>query len=253
MKINDNIEIIMDDNMVVMPTYPDNYFDLLDADPPYFSGPEKRKYYGSDISQTLVKRREYPITESWELPTLEWFNEVKRISINQIIWGANYFDFIGEPFKTPRGQEELEGFIKDHPTGWIIWDKCNGEVSFNDFELAWTSFDRPTIVFKYMWNGMMQGKSINEGHIMQGNKKLNQKRIHPTEKPILLYDWTFLHYTKPGDRVFSPYMGSGSDALSSINFPIHYTGCENTEIHVNNALKRIMNKLSQPKINFNYE
>lgn len=218
---------------------PNNFFDLGDADPPYFSGPEKRKYYGNTINKLKIKRIDYPVTESWELPKLEWFIEFKRVCKNWIIWGANYFDFIGVPFKTPRG-EEIHQFIKDNPIGWIIWDKCNGESSFNDYELAFTSFDRPTVIYKFMWNGMLQGKNINEGHLMQGNKSLNQKRIHPTEKPVILYDWQFLNYTKPGDKVYSPYLGSMSDAISASKFDIDFYGNELNKTHFDNGLNRLI-------------
>lgn len=221
-----------------MARYPDGFFNLIDADPPYFNGPETRGYYGNKVSKTNVKRKNYPITDSWTLPNKEWFQEVKRVSKNQIIWGANYFDFIGKTFKTPRG-EEINKFIKDYPKGWIIWDKCNGLSSFNDYELAWTSFDRPTIIYKFMWNGMMQGKSMLHGHIMQGNKSLNQKKIHPTEKPINLYDWQFNNYTNDGDRVLSTHLGSMSDAISSLNFNIDFYGCEISDIHFNNGIKRL--------------
>ena len=163
---------------------------------------------------------------------------MKRVSKNQIIWGANYFDFIGEPFKTPRGKK-IEDFIKENPTGWIIWDKCNGESTFNDYELAWTSFDRPTVVFVYMWNGMMQGKSLTEGHIMQGNKSLNEKKIHPTQKPVILYDWENLHYTKKGDKKLSTHLGAASDAISSLKFDIDFYACEISKINYTNAIKRL--------------
>jgi len=241
------INITHEDNMELMARYPDNYFNLTDADPPYFSGPEKRKFYGNEVSKTNIKRRDYPITSTWDLPDKKWFNEVKRVSINQIIWGANYFDFIGEPFKTPR-REDLNEFIKKFPKGWIIWDKCNGGSSFNDYELAWTSFDIPTIIYKFMWNGMMQGKSMLHGHIAQGNKKLNQKKIHPTEKPIQLYDWQFKNYTNNGDRVLSTHLGSMSDAISSLKFNIDFYGCEISKTHFTNGKKRLDQHITQLRI-----
>lgn len=242
-----SLTITNEDNMDLMARYEDNYFDLGDADPPYFSGPEKRKYYGNSINKLNIKRIDYPVTSTWELPNLTWFNEFKRVTKNQIIWGANYFDFIGEPFKTPRGIE-INKFIEANPKGWIIWDKCNGESTFNDYELAWTSLDIDTVIYKFMWNGMLQGRSVFEGHIMRGDKSLNQKRIHPTEKPVELYDWQFYNYTTAGNKVFSPYVGSGSDALSALKFDIEFVGCELNEIHYNNCMKRINNHISQQKL-----
>ncbi len=230
--------------MVLMARYENEFFDLADCDPPYFKGPEKRGFYGKKISTHNIKRKDYPITESWKLPNQKWFNEVLRVSKNQIIWGANYFNFIGKPFKTPRGNEIIK-FIKENPKGWIIWDKCNGASTFNDYELAWTSFDRPTIIYKFMWNGMFQGKSMNEGHIMQGNKKKNQKKIHVTEKPIILYDWQFLNYTKPGDKVLSTHLGSGADAISSLNFDIDFYGAEISKVIFDLSIKRLKEYQSQ--------
>ena len=238
------IHLHLIDNLKYSKDYPDQYFHLVDADPPYFSGPEKRGYYGKKNSTTGVERRSYPITETWELPNVKWFKEMQRVSKNQIIWGGNYFDFIGKPFKTPRGNE-IEKFIEENPKGWIIWDKCNGKTSFNDYELAWTSFDRPTLIFKFMWNGMMQGRSIYSGHIQQGNKRLNQHRIHPTEKPIMLYDWQFSEYTNSGDKVLSPYGGSFSDAISASKFDIEFHGCEISKPIYNKALKRFKNHQCQ--------
>lgn len=227
--------------------YSDLFFDLAIEDPPYFSGPEKRRYYGNKVNKLNIRRIDYPVSDTWYIPNFEWFNEIKRISKNQIIWGANYFDFICEPFKTPRG-EDIHKFILENPKGWIIWDKCNGSSTFNDYELAWTSFDRPTVIFKYMWNGMLQGKSIKEGHICQGNKKLHQKKIHPTEKPIPLYKWLFMEYTKKGDKIVSGHTGSASDALASTFFDIEFIGCDAERQHYDNSVKRIQNKLLQTEL-----
>ena len=244
MKVTDKINFLPVHNMEFMGSCENNFYSLTDADPPYFSGPEKRGYYGSDKSTHNVKRINYPITDTWKLPTSEWFNEVKRVSKNQIIWGANYFDFIGEPFKTPRGINIFK-FIEDNPIGWIIWDKCNGSSSFNDYELAWTSFNRPTVTFKFMWNGMMQGKSLTAGQIMQGNKTMNEKKIHPTQKPVILYDWIHLNYTNPGDKVLNTHVGSGSDLISSLKFDINADGCEISPVHFRNTTKRIEQHIAQ--------
>jgi site-specific DNA-methyltransferase (adenine-specific) len=207
-----NSTVTCKDNLEMMSRYADKFFDLANPDPPYFSGPEKRRFYGRSVSVTEVKRVYYPVTTTWDLPTDKTFEELFRVSVNQIVWGANYFLQLGPTHETSR-RAQFEKWLNDHPKGWIVWDKCNGASSFNDYELAWTSFDRPTVVFKYMWNGMMQGKSMNEGHIMQGNKQKNQKRIHPTEKPIPLYQWTFSNYCQPGSRILDPYMGSQASRI----------------------------------------
>ena len=154
------------DCMDGMKEFPDKYFDLAVVDPPYFTGPEKRGFYGRRVSPIGVKRV-YRVSEEWKIPEKEYFDELIRVSKNQIIWGCNYFKY---------------GFLP----GRIVWDKCNGNSDFSDCEIAACSIHDSVRLFRYMWNGMMQGKSVNEGWIQQGNKKLNEKRIHPTQKPVAL-------------------------------------------------------------------
>jgi len=209
----------------VLPWFRRYQFDIGIHDPPYFAGPNTRVYYGPSVSTTGIARPEYDIIPEWDLPTLEWFNQVKRTCRYWIIWGANYFDFIGVPFDTPR-RENLADFIKAHPKGWIIWDKCNGKTSFNDYELAYTNLDIDTVVYKFMWNGMMQGKSVNEGHIMRGNKKKNEKRIHPTQKPVPLYLWQLQTFAKPGYKVLDSYLGSGSSRIAADMLNMPFTGID---------------------------
>lgn len=253
------LDLLKIDNIVFLKSCMDKVFDLAPVDPPYFSGPERRKYYGNSTgkskhsktgSHQLIKRIEYPITKKWEVPNDEYRNQLFRVSKNQIIWGANYFDFIGMPFKTPRGKE-IYDFIKENPRGWIIWDKCNGSSSFNDYELAWTSFDMPTIIFRYMWNGMMQGKSMHEGWIQKGDKSKNEKRIHPTQKPVILYKWILSKFAKSGDKIFDSHLGSGSIAIACHDMGFDLTACEIDERYFNDAKNRIDLHKSQLQI-FSY-
>jgi len=213
------------DCMEMMAALADKSKNLAPVDPPYFKGPNREKYFGGGYSSTGVKRPDYPGIKGWEIPTLEYFNELTRVSENQIIWGANYFSFIGEPFETPRG-EEIGDFIKKHPVGWIIWDKCNGNSSFNDYELAWTSFEKPTVIFKFMWNGMIQGRNRVCGHVAQGNKALNEKRIHPTQKPVELYLWMLETYAEDGDEILDTHTGSGSIKIACHRLGLNFTGSE---------------------------
>src|SRR5690625_2630308 len=150
MQLTERITITNECNMDLMSRYPDKHFHLAIVDPPYFSGPEKRGYYGRKESRIGVKRIDYPVTETWEVPDEKFFNELFRVSKNQIIWGVNYFEY---NFPSP---------------GRIIWDKVNYESSFSDCEVAYCSLHDSVRLFRYMWNGMMQGKSITEGHIVQG-------------------------------------------------------------------------------------
>lgn len=199
--------VFLADNMEVMKKFPDKYFDLCVADPPYFSGPERRKYYGKAKSTTGVLRHEYPVTDKWTVPGAEYFREIQRISKKYIIFGCNYFDFVFDP-------------------GRIVWDKCNGSSTFSDCEIAATNCHDSVRLFRYMWNGMMQGKSMTEGATMRGNKKLNDVRIHPTQKPIDLYRWIFHKYTAPGDKVFDPNVGSGTSRRAAWEMGLEFIGCE---------------------------
>lgn len=194
------------DCMEAMRQMPDKCFDLAVVDPPYFSGPEKRGYYGSKESKIGV-HRDYPISPSWEVPGEEYFSELIRVSKHYIVWGCNYFDF-------------------RFPSGRIVWDKCNATSSFSDCELAATNAHNSTRLFRFMWNGMMQGKSITEGNVMQGNKQKNEVRVHPTQKPVLLYAWIFQKYTKPGDKIIDTHLGSGSSRIAAYDAGLDFTGFE---------------------------
>ena len=187
--------------------YPDRYFDLIIADPPYFSGPEKRGYYGSKVSKIGV-HREYPVSSEWRIPTAADFKEIFRVAKYYIIFGANYFS------------------DTQFATGRIIWDKVNGKSSFSDAEIAATNLFKSVRIFRFMWNGMMQGRSCDDGTKAQGNKKLNEKRIHPTQKPVALYRWIFRNYVKPQWKVCDPFLGSGSSRIAASEFEIDFVGFE---------------------------
>lgn len=199
-----------------MAKLPDNYYDLLVCDPPYFKGPEKKEYYHGAYKGSSGK---YSPIESWEVPGWDYFNEVKRVAKKWIIWGCNYYEF------------------GTAVPGRIIWDKCNSGSSFSDCEtamtnlipeessdpdeqaMAMTNIHSSTRLIRFMWNGMQQGKNFAEGHIMQGNKKLNEVRIHQTQKPVALYDWIFTNYLNDSKIVGDSHHGSGSFALSAMKFP----------------------------------
>lgn len=211
-----------------MKKYPDNYFDLAIVDPPYFSGPEKRRYYGRKVSPIGVKRL-YGETSEWEVPDNEYFDELFRISKHQIIFGVNYFDY-------------------SFGAGRIVWDKVNGESSFSDCEIAFCSFHDSVRLFRYMWNGMMQGKSISEGHIQQGNKRLNEKRIHPTQKPVNLYRWLIQKYAKEGYKILDTHVGSASSLIAFEEVGLEYIGFEKDEQIFKSALARLEGYKSQLKL-----
>lgn len=195
------------DCMDAMRQIPDKWFDLAVVDPPYFSGPERRGYYGRAVSTTGVHRVYYPISPEWTVPGVEYFRKLERVSKHYIVWGCNYFDY-------------------DFAHGRIVWDKCNGESTFSDCEIAATNFHDSVRLVRYMWNGMMQGKSIEEGSVMQGNKKKNEVRIHPTQKPVALYAWIFNRYTKPGDKILDTHLGSGSSRIAALDAGLDFVGFE---------------------------
>lgn len=219
------------DCMEYMKSVPDKFFDLVVADPPYFSGPERRAFYGKAVSTTAVARKEYPVSDKWQVPSAEVFDEIKRVSKHYIVWGCNYFDY-----------------VFDH--GRIVWDKCNGNSSFSDCEIAATNLFDSVRMFRFMWNGMMQGKSISEGHIMQGDKSKNEYRIHPTQKPVALYGWIFQNYSKAGQKVLDTHLGSGSSRIAAYHMGIDFYGCEIDSVHFKASQNRFEAEcLGMEKIN----
>lgn len=195
------------DCLEYMKTLPDKCFDLAICDPPYFSGPERREFYGRKVSPIGV-RRTYHKSSSWQVPGIEYFQELERIAKYYVVWGVNYYDWL------PSGH------------GRIVWDKCNGASTFSDCEIAATNLFESVRLFRFMWNGMLQGKSISEGHIMQGNKKLNEKRIHPTQKPVALYAWILANYAKEGWSIFDSHLGSESSRIAAYDLGFDFTACE---------------------------
>ena len=213
------------DCIKAMRQMPDKCFDLAVVDPPYFSGPEKRGYYGKE-GGGIGGRRDYEVSPAWNIPTQEYFLELLRVSKNWIVWGCNYFDFHFSP-------------------GRIVWDKCNGESSFSDCEIAATNCHASTRLFRYMWNGMMQGKSIAEGSIMQGNKQRNEIRIHPTQKPIILYNWIFKKYARPGYTILDTHLGSGSSRIAAYDAGLDFTGFEINQYYFDDQEKRFSAHIAQ--------
>ena len=215
--------------MDVLRSLPCKSFDLAIVDPPYFSGPEKRQFYGKKISTTGVARHNYPITEKWQVPDAAYFDELRRVSKNYIVWGCNYFDYI-------------------FAHGRIVWDKCNVSSSYSDCEIAATNLINSVRLFPFMWNGMLQGKSITDGRTMQGNKALNEKRIHPTQKPIALYVWLLNTFAKEGWKIIDTHLGSGSSAIACSELGFNMLGIEIDEHYYMAAKKRLIENQQQLKL-----
>jgi site-specific DNA-methyltransferase (adenine-specific) len=204
------------DCMKLMVEYPDNHFDLAVVDPPYGIGEDGKKNHsrGKAAPPTLYADK------SWdkESPTVEYFNELRRVSKNQIIWGANHM---------------MAEITRSSPS-WIIWDKENGANDFADAEMAYTSHNKACRIFRYRWAGMLQGDMKNK-----------EKRMHPTQKPVKLYDWIFAKYAEKGMEILDTHMGSGSIAIAAHYAGMNLTACELDEDYYKAACDRIERETAQ--------
>lgn len=195
------------DCMQLMAQFPNNHFDLAIVDPPY----------GINFAKThtgngWVVRP----SKDWDksIPSADYFNELFRVSKNQIIWGGNYFiNYL-------------------YPTmGWIFWDKGQRDFSLADGELAWTSFEKALRVFDF------------------SRAALNKQRLgHPTEKPYQLYKWILDKYAKKGDKILDTHGGSLSIALACHDYGFDLTACELDKEYFDEAMKRINGHTSQQKL-----
>jgi site-specific DNA-methyltransferase (adenine-specific) len=206
------IELHNIDCMEYLATLEDNAFELAIVDPPY----------GIDVTKMTLgngKKKIHRGQTNWDAqtPSKEYFYHLFRVSRNQVIWGANYM--------TPHLPASM---------GWVYWDKGTGENDFSDGELAFTSFHRALRSFKKSW----VGANANNG----------TARIHPTEKPIQLYEWLLMNYAKEGDRILDTHLGSGSIAIACHNLGFDLVGCELDADYFNAAEKRLKQHQSQMRI-----
>ena len=206
------MNITNEDNMKLMSRYKDNHFDLAIVDPPYG--------YGNKETAILNFRMESQEKEWNTAPNDEYFTELFRVSKNQIIWGGNYFPFIW-------------GF---GGRCFIYWHKGNPVPNFADGELAWTSFDKNAVQIDYRYYGNIQGNTSAE------------KKIHPTQKPLQLYERVLMKFAKEGDKILDTHLGSGSIALACHNLNYDLTACELDKEYFESAMKRINNHTAQLRI-----
>ena len=221
------MKITNEDNMELMARYEDNYFDLAIVDPPYGIGVNKGghtlagngNFKGGNFK---VAARKYKGGE-WdnEPPKQEYFTELFRVSKNQIVWGANHF-IERMPYNS---------------SCWIVWDKDNGESYQADCELAWTSFDKAVRKFTWRWWGLLQQ-----------NMKNKEERMHPTQKPVKLYEWLLMNYAKEGDRILDTHLGSGSIAIACHNLGFDLTACELDSEYYEAAMKRLKQHKAQQRL-----
>jgi len=203
-----NILLICADCMDVMKHIDDKEFQLSCVDPPYGIGEDGKKNHSRGHKGIPATRFSIKFWDK-EPPLKEYFQELLRVSANQIIFGGNYF--IDHLYSSPC---------------MIVWDKLNSG-DFADCELAWTSFMSAVRKFSYRWNGMLQG-----------DMKHKEKRIHPTQKPIALYRWIFQNYAKPGQLIIDTHLGSGSSAIAAHYSGLDFVGCELDQEYFDASVKR---------------
>jgi len=239
------IELYNEDCMEGMKRYSDKHFSLAIVDPPYGKNYLPKGVFRKGFGDSWDKRKGEPKKinvertmfqyKEWDKkpPPIGYFIELIRVSKHQIIWGENF----------------LYHLIPKISSGRIVWDKCHSGVG-NFCEIAWTDLFDGVFLFRFMWNGMLQGKSIEEGWIHQGNKRLNEKRIHPTQKPMNLYLWLLKNYAKSGDQILDTHLGSGSIAIACYDMGFDFTGYEIDLAYYEGAKKRLEDHKRQVKMVF---
>jgi site-specific DNA-methyltransferase (adenine-specific) len=219
--------------MDFMKRYPDNFFDLAIVDPEYGrnedGGTNRSKWVVQNNGNKLYVSTNVHKKKNWDNKPAneEYFNELFRVSKNQIIWGANYYNC-------------------NFGSGRIIWDKCNDGTDQSDAEIAFNSLTERVDMFRFMWRGMMQGKSIKEGTIQQGNKALNEKIIHPTQKPTPLYMWLLINYGKKYNLILDTHLGSGSSRIAAYKLGFDFYSCELDKDYFEAQEKRFKEAIAQP-------
>jgi site-specific DNA-methyltransferase (adenine-specific) len=196
-----------------MKQYPDNYFELAIVDPPYGIGADKAQNNGGE----KWGYKKYKDTD-WDLsiPKEDYWNELFRVSKNQIVWGGNYMtDFLFPSM------------------GWILWDKGQREFSLADGELAWTSFKKALRIFT-----MSRGEALAQNNGGGG-------RFHPTQKPVKLYKWQLQKYAKEGDKILDTHLGSGSSRIAAYDLGFDFTGFELDQDYFEESEKRFQQHIAQ--------
>ena len=198
-------EVYLEDCVKALKRYADKHFDLAIVDPPYGIGASSKNF------AIRGKHKEYHRTEDWDkaIPPAEYWEQLFRVSKNQIVWGGNYFTDYLPP-----------------SMGWIYWDKINGEFSLADGELAWTSFNRALRSYKK-------------------NVASIKDRMHPTQKPIPLYEWILMNYAKEGDLILDTHAGSMSSVIACLKGGFNITAFEIDKEYFEKGKKRVETFLSQ--------
>jgi site-specific DNA-methyltransferase (adenine-specific) len=206
-------EVTNEDCMEGMARYPDKYFDLAIVDPPYGIN---RGGQTETFTKNKKHKRKHFENKGWdnEIPNKIYFNELFRVSKNQIIWGANYYT------------QYLPSSM-----GWIFWDKGQ-DLSMSDGELAYTSFQIA-----------LRRKIINRGQLM-----IEGGTIHPTQKPVALYKWLLNNYAKQGDKILDTHLGSGSSRIAAYEMGFDFTAFELDAEYFEAQEKRYKAHIAQLKL-----
>jgi len=198
------------DCLEAMKQIDDNQFDLAIVDPPYGIDLANMNMGAGNKPKHCRKKSRGFENKNWDKkpPTKDYFNELQRVSKNQIIWGGNYFP-LGICY------------------GFCVWDKGSPDgMSFSDCEFAWHSFKKVAKLFKY-------------------STYKEKNKIHPTQKPVKLYEWILDNYANEGDKILDTHLGSGSIALACHNRGYDLTGFEIDSEYYNNAIERLRVHQSQ--------
>ena len=204
-------EVYLEDCVKALKRYADNHFDLAIVDPPYgidwmeqVKNPNKGKNW-----------KQYE-NKDWDksIPSAEYFEELRRVSKNQIVWGGNY----------------MTEYLKPSSC-WLIWDKMQ-EFSGAVFEMAWTSFTSPAKAFR----------------MSRVEAYTNQTKIHPTQKPTRLYDWILHNYAKPNDLILDTHLGSGSSRIAAYKGGFNFVGFEIDQEYYEKQEKRFNDFKSQLRL-----
>ena len=199
--------ITNEDNMELMARYEDNYFDLAIVDPPYGGNDAIGLKDNTSKNKQATKRTNYNVFQNIA-PSRKYFDELIRVSKNQIIWGVNFYN-----------NYDLSG-------GRLVWDKKG--TAFGRAEMAYLSMTKSVNICEIIWNGMIQHDMKNK-----------ETRIHPTQKPVKLYEWLLMNYAKEGDKILDTHLGSGSIAIACHNLGYDLTACELDAEYYEAAIKRI--------------
>ena len=216
-----NIQLYQVDCVEFMRSKPDKFYDLAIVDPPYGLGikgdiikkrtSKKNNTFGKSVPSIKYEEKDWDVK-----PLKSYWNELFRVSKNQIVWGGNHF-------------------VLPLSTGWIFWDKLQQEeASFSHGELAWTSFNQRILKFTHQWAGFA--------------KKIHEDRIHPTQKPVALYEWLLKTYAKENDKILDTHGGSGSICIACFNLGFDLDWCEIDNDYFNKAKIRFENHKNKNRL-----